>query len=141
MVPSYPRSGSLSTGFCSFWGGPTLLEACCLKLVACALFLFFFNFFWPSSEGDEQTIPVHLKLLYVSTTALTSDLSRCTANYPRILEGTEIRAQGRRCAWAEHHTGPFVNAQTDCLSTHAIEFKSLTPSALNSDPLRVLDCF
>ena len=24
---------------------------------------------------------------------MTPDLSRCTANYPRILEGTEIRAQ------------------------------------------------
>ena len=34
-----------------------------------------------------------IEFKFLTPSALTPDLSRCTANYPRIPRGTEIRAQ------------------------------------------------
>jgi len=53
-------------------------------------YFFLEKFFWSSQRGSQ-----HCYLRYLSDFRyrLTPDLSRCTANYPRIPRGTEIRAQ------------------------------------------------
>ena len=65
------------------------LVACCLTLAAWSLSL------WPSTPRPACFILITqvTGLLAIRARCLTPDLSRCTANYPRILEGTEIRAQ------------------------------------------------